>query len=64
MKSKFKSVHSCLDPNAAKSVNARNKMYVKLLPELANDFVHIQLKVAFDDLQLFHRSYLMDKALA
>jgi hypothetical protein len=61
--SKFKSVR-CLDPNAAKSVNARNKTYFKSLPELAKDFVHIQLRVAVDDPKLFHPSYLMDKALA
>jgi hypothetical protein len=61
--SKFKSVR-CLDPKAAKSVNARNKTYFKSLPELAKDFVHIQLKVSVNDPKLFHPSYLMDKALA
>jgi len=61
--SKFKPVH-CLEPNAAKSVNARNKMYFKSLPDLAQDVVHVQLKVSIDDPKLFHPSYLMDKAMA
>ena len=53
-----------MEPNAAKSVNARNKMYFKSLPDLAQDVVHVQLKVSIDDTKLFHPSYLMDKAMA
>ena len=61
--SKFKAVR-CLDPKAAKSVNLRNKTYLKSLPQLASDFVHVQLKIDRDDPKLNQPRYLMDKALA
>ncbi len=59
---KFKAVR-CLDPKAAKSVNSRNRTYLKSLALLALDFVHVQLKIDLDDPKLNQPRYLMDKAL-
>ncbi len=61
--SKFKAVR-CLDPKAAKSVNSRNRTYLKSQPLLALDFVHVQLKIDRDDPKLNQPRYLMNKALA
>jgi hypothetical protein len=49
--SKFKAVR-CLDTKAAKSVNSKNKAYFKSLPQLALDFVFIQLKIDRKDPKL------------
>jgi hypothetical protein len=61
--SKFKSVR-CLEPKALKSVNSKNRAYFKSLPQLAMDFIFVQLKVDRDDPKLKQPSYLMEKALA
>ena len=54
----------CMDPKAQTLLNAKNRVYFKSLPQLASDFVHVQLKVSIDDPKLYHPSYLMEKALA
>ena len=60
--SKFNAVR-CLDPKSQELINAKNRIYFKSLPELANDFVHVQLKVSIDDPKLYHPNYLMEKAM-